>query len=105
VSDLVATRAVHRLKGILQDYDTLRQWDRSEIPATVTSAEPLTETQIEKLKAALQQQIGEGEKLILTQEIDPELLGGLKVQLGDNSIDLSVATRIQEIDNQLRASR
>jgi len=105
ITELVQSKQAHKLKPILKDYEILRQWDQREVPATVISAQPLTEQQLDRLKEVLTKRIEEGDKLVLKQEVDPDLLGGLKVQVGDSAIDLSVASRMQEIDNVLRANR
>lgn len=67
--------------------------------ATVTSARPLAQEQVERLRAALSAQYGR--ELTLNQIIDPSLIGGLRVRVGDDVIDSSVATRINEVRLQL----
>jgi len=99
---LVSKRAADKLGAILNDYRTLAQFDKGEVNGTVTSAVPLTPEQLNKLKDVLQSQVQQGQKLILDQQIDPSLLGGLRVSVEDRAIDLSLASRMQAINQQLR---
>ena len=102
ITELVTTRGAGKLGKILEDYDQLSQWDRREITANVTSAQPLSDEQRRRLKEALQRSIGSGEQLVLNEQVDESLLGGLKVDLGDRAIDLSLASRLGDVDRELR---
>ena len=89
---------------MLDDYDKLAQYAAKKVKARVTSAQPLSDAQVSRLKDVLQKQIDPEETLELEQEVDEGLLGGLKVDMSDRSIDLSVAQRLGELDRALRAS-
>ncbi|MDQ1583066.1 MAG: F-type H+-transporting ATPase subunit delta [Microbacteriaceae bacterium] len=67
--------------------------------ATVTSATPIAAAALTRLQASLAKQYGR--QLKINQVIDPTLVGGLRVQIGDDVIDGSVATRINELRLQL----
>lgn len=67
--------------------------------ATVTSAVTLGDTQVQRLAASLSAQYGRN--LRVNQIIDPAILGGLRVQIGDDVFDGSVATRLSDLRLQL----
>jgi F-type H+-transporting ATPase subunit delta len=67
--------------------------------ATATSASELTHDQIRELTARLEQSTGG--RIALDVEVDPSLLGGLVVRVGDRLIDGSVRGRLQRLRNQL----
>lgn len=67
--------------------------------ATVISAAPISEAQLERLRAGLSKSAGRDLQLNLV--IDPSIIGGLRVQIGDDVIDGSVATRLTELRLQL----
>lgn len=67
---------------------------RSRRIATVTSAHELTAAQIERLSAALSASYGM--TMQVQVEIDPDLVGGVVVQVGDELIDGSVARRLED---------
>jgi F-type H+-transporting ATPase subunit O len=44
----------------------------------------------------------QGESFIISEKVDPALLGGVIVQLGDKYVDLSTIKRIREIERILQ---
>lgn len=73
---------------------------RSRVVARVTAAVPLTTEQRERLAAALQRLYGH--EVHLNIEVDPEVIGGVRVELGDEVIDGSVISRLDEARRHLR---
>ncbi|MEO7015393.1 MAG: F0F1 ATP synthase subunit delta [Leifsonia sp.] len=67
--------------------------------ATVYTARALPADQQERLSGALS--IKYGKQLKINQIVDPSLLGGLRVQIGDDVIDGSIASRIKDLRLQL----
>ena len=63
--------------------------------ATVVSATPLDDKQLERLRVGLSKQ--HGRDLRINQVIDPTIIGGLRVQIGDDVIDGSVSTRLTDL--------
>ncbi|MCU1573649.1 MAG: atpH [Micrococcaceae bacterium] len=67
--------------------------------ATATSSHPLTENQVSRLQAGLNALYGR--ELQLNVSVDPELIGGVRVRVGDEVVDASVLTRLNELRRQL----
>lgn len=67
--------------------------------AEVTSAVELTAEEQEKMRSALAVRYGEG--LTFSFYVDPSLMGGLRVRVGDRLIDTSVASRLQSMRESL----
>ncbi|KQW07753.1 ATP synthase F0F1 subunit delta [Leifsonia sp. Root4] len=67
--------------------------------ATVTSAGPIAPAQLQRLAAALSGSYGR--ELRINQVVDPAVLGGLRVQIGDDVIDGSIASRLNDVRIQL----
>jgi F-type H+-transporting ATPase subunit O len=82
---------------IVEAYTKLMKAKRGEVDALIISAEPLSKAQLETVASALKSQVGESEKITLTTKVDPSILGGLQVQIGDQFLDLSVANRIDAL--------
>jgi F-type H+-transporting ATPase subunit delta len=69
------------------------------IVATVTAAAPLTAAQLEKLTATLTAQYGREPRIAV--KVDPSVIGGLRVQVGDDVIDGTISSRLTELRLQL----
>lgn len=69
------------------------------IVAIVTAAAPLSAAQLEKLTATLTTQYGREPRIAL--RIDPTVIGGLRVQIGEDVIDGTVAARLADLRLQL----
>jgi len=67
--------------------------------ATVTSATPLSAAQQERLTTALTKQYGSDIQLHLVT--DPTVVGGARVQVGDDVIDGTIASRLADLKLQL----
>ena len=67
--------------------------------ATVSVTRPLTETQFARLQAGLNALYGR--ELKVNMSVDPELIGGIRVQVGDEVLDASVVTRLGQLHRQL----
>jgi F-type H+-transporting ATPase subunit delta len=69
--------------------------ERGETSATVTAASKLTEAQVTALKQALQAALGK--TVMLDEQVDPALLGGLVVKVGSRMVDTSLRTRLNSL--------
>ncbi|MBR7837315.1 F0F1 ATP synthase subunit delta [Actinospica durhamensis] len=67
---------------------------RERITALVTAVVPLTEAQRERLTAILAR--GYGKQIRLNVELDPALIGGMTIRIGDDIIDGSLVARLSE---------
>jgi F-type H+-transporting ATPase subunit delta len=65
---------------------------RERLTALVTTATPLTEAQLDRLAAILSR--GYGRPVRLNVELDPSLIGGLSIRIGDEVIDGTVLSRL-----------
>lgn len=73
---------------------------RQELVAQVTSAVELDESQQQRLSAALERLYGRA--VAVHAEVDPALLGGLRIAVGDEVIDGSAAGRLAALGRRLR---
>lgn len=67
--------------------------------ATITSAGALAPAQLDRLTTSLSERYGR--KLSINLVIDPAVLGGVRIQIGDDVIDGSIATRLADLRLQL----
>ncbi len=76
----------------LEDYGRLAAARRERLVARVRTAVLLDEEQMQRLTDGLSAQLGH--RLRLNVEVDPDLIGGLTVRVGDELYDGSVAHRL-----------
>jgi len=102
---LIAAAVVHprgrNLELRLADYARLVAEWRERLIAVVRVAVPLGADDRERLAAALTAAFGRGVHLDVL--IDPDVLGGISVRIGDEFIDGSVASRLAALRRQLAA--
>jgi F-type H+-transporting ATPase subunit delta len=87
------------LPAIAEAYRRAYRDARGIVDVSVKSAVPLTEALRARLVEAASRYTGK--KAELFESVDPALLGGLVVQVGDEKIDASVAARLKTLSNAL----
>jgi F-type H+-transporting ATPase subunit delta len=92
--------------GLLRDvhaaYQAIRDQQAGRVRVLVRTAAALSDAQTNDLKATLAGNLNK--EPILNVRVEPELLGGLIVQIGDRVYDTSVRTRLDNLRNTLMAS-
>lgn len=101
-AQLVESRQTRHVKEMIHNYQQILRSKKGELEATVVSARPLTAKDTEKLRAAIADQFGGSGRVILKQEIDPSLLAGFTLTVGNTYVDLSVKSQIEEIEGAYR---
>lgn len=103
-AQLLIGQAVSEPRGarpstLVEQFATLAAARQERWIATVTVGQPLSDTQESRLAAGLNKLYGRDLKVNIS--VDPTLIGGLRVQVGDEVVDASVITRLGELRRQL----
>jgi F-type H+-transporting ATPase subunit delta len=88
------------IRAVAQEYRELYDERAGRLPVEVESAVPLASDQEERLRHELRARFKDREP-VLTTRVNPDLLGGLVVRVGDWVYDASVRNRLALIRNQL----
>ncbi len=103
VTTVLAKRAVlarrRTYELTLADYLTLAAALRDRSIAKVVVARPLSPEQEARLRAALSRQLGRDITLQVT--VDPKVLGGVRVSVGDEVIEGTVGKRLTDAERQI----
>ncbi|UDY24729.1 F0F1 ATP synthase subunit delta [Nocardioides sp. Kera G14] len=83
----------------LEEYQKVATSVRNEGVATVRVAAPLSPEQETRLAAALAKQYGR--EIHLNTLVDPTVIGGIKVEIGDDVIDGSIASKLDDAQRAL----
>jgi F-type H+-transporting ATPase subunit delta len=81
--------------SIAEQFEVLRNEHEKVLRARITSAQPLTDPQRDEIVAALERRYGK--KVEADLDVDPELLGGARVQVGDQVIHASVRDALAQM--------
>ena len=96
---LVIKRRFFYVEKILKDFVMICSKNRGEISAKLTVAKELNEKEINKIKNDLSQNFGSDVKL--NYNYDPDLIGGLIMQVESVMIDTSIKNKLQQIENKM----
>ena len=96
---LVVKRRFFYVEKILKDFVMICSKNRGEISAQLTVAKELNANEINKIKDELSQNFGSNVKLNYTY--DPDLIGGLIMQVESVMIDTSIKNKLQKIENKM----
>jgi len=98
---LMRRRRVDQLGQLAVEFRRLHNRRAGVIEATAISAVPLEEDELRRLRERVVQLAGRGRSVELRTEVDPSLLGGVQLRIGDQLIDGSVRGRLERLRNQL----
>ncbi|WP_214321530.1 F0F1 ATP synthase subunit delta [Nonomuraea sediminis] len=99
VTQLVLHPRGRSLESGLEEYGQLVAQQRQRLVAVVRSAVELSEEQKRRLAAWLKSSYGRD--VHLNVEVDPRVLGGFSVRIGDEIIDTTIVGRIEEVRRRL----
>lgn len=99
VSSIVRQAGDRRVRQLLSGAMASVSDQRDRKVATVVSAAPLSDAQVERLGAALAKKYGT--RVALNSVIDPAVVGGIRVQIADDVIDASVSSRLADLRHRL----
>jgi F-type H+-transporting ATPase subunit delta len=92
--ELLAER--HRMPALFRirrEFDALWAEENQLLPVTVTSAVELDKGVVDDIGKRIQEQTGR--KVELSSNVDPDVLGGLKLQVGNMVLDGTVRNRLE----------
>jgi F-type H+-transporting ATPase subunit delta len=98
--ELLAER--HRMPALFRikrEFDALWADEHKLLPVTVTSAIELDENLVKEIGDRIQEQTGR--KVELSSDVDPEVLGGLMVRVGNMVLDDTVRNKLERLRKQV----
>jgi F-type H+-transporting ATPase subunit delta len=101
VAMLVENGRLVLLPEIAEQFHALKNAQEGAADAEITSAFEMSDAQVKDLVATLEKKFGR--KLNPLVKLDPALIGGVRVLVGDEMLDLSVRAKLQQMQAALTA--
>ena len=95
---------LNKLDAVVASFESIMRAHRGEVFVQVTSAEPLSRNHESALNDALSKLVTKGQKVTITYNVKPSIVGGLVVNIGDKYVDLSIASRIKKYKEVLHSA-
>jgi len=90
------------LRGVIAAFNQRMDEHHGVVEVDAWVAEELSSSEADRVARTIGEHLGK--KVVLRQSVDPELIGGLKLKIGDRLIDGSVATQLRMMKRQLSAA-
>ncbi|SPP83931.1 ATP synthase subunit O, mitochondrial [Drosophila guanche] len=84
-----------KLDNVITAFRTIMAAHRGEVVCEVITAKPLDSSQNKQLEGALKAFLKGNQSLKITSRVDPSIIGGLIVSIGDKYVDMSIATKVK----------
>ena len=95
IETLVDNRREKKLGKFVSVMNRLMAANRGELLCRVITAKPLDDKSRNELDTVLKQFSKKGEKITVETTVDPSIMGGMIVEIGDRYIDMSIASKIK----------
>ncbi|MCA9542432.1 MAG: ATP synthase F1 subunit delta, partial [Myxococcales bacterium] len=100
---LVDRSRIALLPEIVEAYHGLADAHSGRVRARVTVARTLSEPDVARLRTVLQRSTGR--EVIVEQEEDPAIIGGMITRIGDRTHDGSIRSQLARLRSELKAAR
>ena len=92
-------RRIFYVKKIIDSFLRLCSQKRGEIKASLISSKELTSAELESISKELS--LSMGSTIKFDYEVDQDLIGGLKLQLGSFMIDTSIKNKLKKYEQRM----
>jgi F-type H+-transporting ATPase subunit delta len=96
-------RRLFAVRDMIRGFNALVARHKGEVTAEVTVAQPLNDARLDEIREALKSVTGKDVKVAV--DVDPSIIGGLKVKLGSRMVDASLRTKLNSIKFAMKEAR
>lgn len=96
-------RRLFAVREMIRDFHKLLAAHKGEVSADVTVAQQLNDARLNEIRDALRAVTGKDVKVNV--DVDPSIIGGLKVKLGSRMVDASLRTKLNSIKFAMKEAR
>lgn len=99
---VVENNRVQQLEKIIGKFGDIASEQKGQVKAVVTTAEGLDRAEVEQIQAGLKKMLATGQSLVLEEKVDPSIISGIIVDIGDKHVDMSVLSRVRKLQQIVR---
>jgi len=96
---LASNERLSVLPEIVEHFEALKNVHEGVLDAHIASAYPLSDQQVAEVLATLEGKYGR--KVKATVSVDPDLIGGISIRIGDEVLDTSVRGKLAQLADAL----
>lgn len=104
VTLLAENGRLKHLNGVINAFKIIMAAERGEVPCEVITATALDEPTSKELEAALKGHLKNDQKLLLNVKVDPSIIGGMIISIGDKYVDMSTVSKIKRYTDIISAA-
>lgn len=91
---------LNRESEIISAFEEIWNQENGELPASISSAHQLADNSREAITDYLKNKTG-AKKIVLTEEVDQDLLGGFVLKYESRVLDGSLKTNLEDLKNKM----
>lgn len=101
----LAENGRHKLvSSVIASFGTIMSAHRGEVICEITTAKPLDAIMNKEVEATLKLFLQKGEKSKISYKVDPAIIGGMIVFIGDKYVDMSMASKMKKYTDIIKAA-
>ncbi|MEA2880103.1 MAG: F-type H+-transporting ATPase subunit delta [Hyphomicrobiales bacterium] len=100
---VAANRRLFAVVEIIRGFNRMVAAHKGEVTAQVTVAEQLNDARMNEIRDALKQVTGKDVQIDV--DVDPSIIGGIKVKVGSRMVDASLRTKLNSIKFAMKEAR
>jgi len=104
IERLVVENRIRDFKLVVDYFSRLVDEKLGHVAATVFSVEPLTQSQLQRIESRMAKLLEPGKTLVLSTQLNPKILGGIKIRIGDRELDLSVSSKLKHFEQVFQSA-
>ncbi|KAL1131249.1 hypothetical protein AAG570_010867, partial [Ranatra chinensis] len=104
LSLLAENGRLQKLDAVTAAFYTIMAAHRGDLKCEITTARPLDEETKRELTNALKSFAKKGENIILEMKVEPSIIGGMIVSIGDKYVDMSISSKIKKYTEIMQAA-
>ena len=99
---VLENRRVKELGKILDKFGDIIAEQKGQVKAVITTAKGLERAEVEQIQSGLKKILAPGQSLVLEEKVDPSIISGIVVDIGDKHVDMSVLSRVRKLQQIVR---